>query len=410
MATRHARDNTLQTASARQKLAPRGKPYVGPKLQRGLWLNYRRAKSEAGSWVAKIATGDGRYTEPFIAKADDYQPADGKLILNFFQAQDAAKRLLYADGGSVVVTLDAALTTYAADLKARDAMPGNVTRVRRHLEDSKLLNKALALITADELREWRNGLSVKGLAATTVNRTCNALRAALELAMPSRSHVWRKGLERLPNANKARKLIFPDKVISALVAEAYRQDAKLGLLCDVLAVTGTRPVQAQRLRVEDLVTNEKSEYGLMMPRAGKGGGRNRSEKKLLSFRLPITQDLYKKLKQAAQGRADDEPLLLRSNGLPWPVDASLAYRRPFANVVKAVGLAEDATVYLFRHSSIVRGLLKHMPAAVVAALHDTSEAMIRQHYGKYIGEHIDKIAREALLQHAVEDTVVPFAA
>ena len=69
------------------------------------------------------------------------------------------------------------------------------------------------------------------------------------MSAPTRSNVWRTGLETLPNARRARKLIFPDDVIRALVAEAYRQDSALGLLCDVLAATGMRPIQAQRLRV-----------------------------------------------------------------------------------------------------------------------------------------------------------------
>ena len=55
------------------------------------------------------------------------------------------------------------------------------------------------------------------------------------------------------------------------------------------------------------------------------------------------------------------------------------------------------TAYLFRHSSIARMLMRGLHTKLVADLHDTSEQMIRQHYGKYIIEHTDEIARAALL-------------
>ena len=63
-----------------------------------------------------------------------------------------------------------------------------------------------------------------------------------------------------------------------------------------------------------------------------------------------------------------------------------------------MGLAPDVTAYLFRHSSIARMLMRGLHTKLVADLHDTSEQMIRQHYGKYIIEHTDEIARTALLQ------------
>jgi len=62
-----------------------------------------------------------------------------------------------------------------------------------------------------------------------------------------------------------------------------------------------------------------------------------------------------------------------------------------------VGLEPGTTAYLFRHSSISRMLMRGLHTKLVADLHDTSEQMIRQHYGKFIVEHSDEIARTALL-------------
>ena len=218
----------------------------------------------------------------------------------------------------------------------------------------------------------------------------------MELSAPSRSHVWKTGLETLPNATRARKLIFGDDVIRALVAESYRRDSALGLLCDVLATTGMRPIQAQRLRVEDLIVGDKPR--LMVSKTAKGGGRNRAEKKLQRYPVPITSALCAKLKQASKGRADDAPLLLQVDGRPWSeINPHADYRQPFIEIVKAVGLEPGTTAYLFRHSSISRMLMRGLHTKLVADLHDTSEQMIRQHYGKFIVEHSDEIARAALL-------------
>ena len=71
-------------------------------------------------------------------------------------------------------------------------------------------------------------------------------------------------------------------VAFAFVATAYEFDHQFGLLTNTLAVTGARPSQAVRLRVEDL-HDHPSKPKLMMPKSAKGGGRNRSQKKVERF-------------------------------------------------------------------------------------------------------------------------------
>jgi integrase len=392
--------SSFETATARLKLPfKESKKPHWERLGPGLSLGYRR-NEHAGSWSIRAADGAGKEWLRRIGTSDDYEAANGKDVLSYEQAVAEARRLYRgkADAGrdpGKPVSLDEALSKYEADLKARSALPYNARIVRYHLTSS-LLSKPLALITADELRAWRDRLVARGLAPSSVNRVRNALRACLELFAPDRSHIWKTGLETLPNATRARKLIFPDDVIRALVAEAYRHDPALGLLCDVLAATGMRPIQAQRLRVEDLIGGDKPR--LMVSKTAKGGGRNRAEKKLQRYPVPITASLCAKLKQASKGRADDAPLLLQADGRPWnEINPHADYHRPFIEIIKAVGLEPGTTAYLFRHSSISRMLMRGLHTKLVADLHDTSEQMIRQHYGKFIVEHSDEIARTALL-------------
>jgi integrase len=389
----------FESASARLRLPIKKnkKPYwqrLGP----GLSLGYRR-NDHAGSWSIRAADGAGGEWLKRIGTADDYEPANGQDVLSFEQAVAEARRLYRGkddaehDPGRPV-TLNEALSRYKVDLQARSANPYNADWARRHLTPS-LLSKPLALINADELKAWRDHLVAKGLVPSSVNRARNNVRAALELAAPTRSHVWKSGLETLPNATRARKLIFPDETIRALVAEAYRHNPALGLVYDVLAMTGMRSIQAQRLRVEDLIAGDKPR--LMVSKTAKGGGRNRAEKKLQRYPVPITAGLCTKLKLAAKGRADDAPLLLLADGRPFPEKSHGNHRHQWLGIVKAVGLS-NATPYLFRHSSIARMLMRGLPAKLVADLHDTSPLMIQQHYGKFIVEHTDEIARAALLQ------------
>jgi integrase len=166
-----------------------------------------------------------------------------------------------------------------------------------------------------------------------------------------------------------------------------------------LAITGARPSQAVRLRVEDL-HNHPLRPKLMMPKSAKGGGRNRSVKKTERYSVPITTQLAAKLKAAANGSADDAPLLLQSDGSPWDKNPGQNYHRQVDKVVTAIGLdPAEVTMYCLRHSSIVRMLLRNVPIRLVASLHNTSVAMIEKHYSRYITEHsIDDITRHALLQ------------
>jgi len=219
--------------------------------------------------------------------------------------------------------------------------------------------------------------------------------------------AWELGLACLPDAMEARNVVIPDDRVREFVSTAYALDEKLGLLIDV--ITGARPSQAVRLRVEDL-HGHPVRPKLMMPKSGKGGGRNRAQKKAERYSVPVTPQLAQRLKEAAGGRADDAPLLLQSDGSPWPKHPGQHCHHRIDKIVIAIGLDPDVvTMYALRHSSIVRMLLKNIPIRLVASLHNTSVAMIEGTYSRYITEHSDDISRAALLVHEpapVGDNVV----
>ncbi|MGZ5917557.1 MAG: site-specific integrase, partial [Methyloceanibacter sp.] len=283
--------SALESRSARLRLKVRRRPYSGPSLARGVVLLYRRNKTN-GTWVLKASDGHGAYWTKAIALADDFEDSDGKSVLTFYEAQDGAKRLARGDGsaGTAPTTIDGALTAYRADLVARQSNPYNSSWPRIHLTGA-LLSKPVALLSATELNLWRDGL-LGTMAPSTVNRLGRCLCAALELAAQRDGRIqnrqaWETGLADLPNAQQARNVVLSDAKVREFVSDAYGLDRQFGLLTDVLAITGARPSQAARLRVQDL-QDHPTRPKLMMPKSAKGGGRNRAQKKAEHYSVAIT--------------------------------------------------------------------------------------------------------------------------
>src|SRR5262245_6436154 len=110
------RSARLETPTARLKLPIRKRPYPGPTLARGIHLYYRRNRS-AGAWVVKASAG-GRYWTKRLGDADDFEAADGRAVLSYYQAQEGAKRLARGnddDPASRPMTVADALARYERD-------------------------------------------------------------------------------------------------------------------------------------------------------------------------------------------------------------------------------------------------------------------------------------------------------
>lgn len=408
---RTLRNAKIDTRSARSKL-PVAKTIYWVPLTHGHALGYRKG-AKGGAWVAKYVMPDKRL-EKTLGSADDLLDANGDDILSHKQAQDKAQEWFAslakpAAPTASAMTLAEALDIYEADLETRGGDVGNVDRLRQHIPQ-KLLDKAIPTLTAAELRDWRDRLC-KNRAPATVNRTCNAFKAALNLAADRDETIltrnaWEKGLASLPDAEEARNVILSEAMIKKIVSSATQDSAEFGLLVEVAAVTGARYGQITGLVVGDL-QDDREEPRLMMPSSKKGKG----IKKVLRRPIPISAALAKKLRKAAGNRALTAPLLLRADGGSWQKSHQ---SRPFERAVVAAqqadqkegakpqpqGAQEDdrITIYALRHSSIVRQILRGVPVRVVAVMHDTSVAMIEKNYSKFLADHSDAIARAALFE------------
>jgi hypothetical protein len=216
----HARAHRLETRTPRLKLPVAKKPYW-VRIGNGVSLGYRRNQT-TGAWVARIADGKGGYQTKGIGAADDFAEADGRTVLDFWMAQDAARALAgrreqrpEGDDGKLA-TVSQALDRYEADLKVRGGDVGNVSRIKMHLPPT-LAGKTVALLSVHELRSWRDGLLNK-LEPASINRTTCGLKAALNLAADqderiAKRHAWQKGLAAIPGTFKSASVIVPEQDI-----------------------------------------------------------------------------------------------------------------------------------------------------------------------------------------------------
>jgi integrase len=390
----------LGNRTARLRLAIKKKPYF-LKIDRGLSLGYRRTQA-AGTWVMRV-TKDGLDWTQAIGSADDREDSNGKTVFTYGEAQTRARELARGGKSGAGGTVAAALDRYQDDLESRGGASANVSRVRGHMTD-KVARKAIASLTRDDLKDWRDSLREK-LKPASVNRVITTLRAALNLAADdghiANREAWKTGLKAIAGAGKARNVILSEADVRAVIGAAYRNSDEFGLLVEVLAVTGARTSQVLRLRGEDVQAgftdpnSKKLQPRLMMPVSRKGRG----EKRVTHRPVPIPAALAKRL----AGRT--RQLLQRPDGASW---AKTNLPVHFEAVIRGVELGADrVTMYALRHTSIVRQLLAGVPIRIVAALHDTSVKMIEQNYSEHIADHADELARPTLLETMAEVITLP---
>jgi integrase len=358
-------------------------------------LGYRAGPS---SWNVRCADGHGSNWVKAFALADDHEDNNGETVLDFWQATDKARQIARGEDGSDIgrpATVDEAIDSYRDDLIARGGNPGNATGLRNHIPPA-LLAKPVGITTAKDWRAVRDAMrkTVKG---STVNRYAKNLKACLTLAAKLDARIvnakaWKDGLSSVAeNDSEDCNVVLTDAQRLAVVAEAYHVGQAFGLYVEVHACTGARSSQLALLNVADLQMNGGAAR-LMVPSSLKGGRTQRTRTP-----VPIPPGLTMRLRTAAAGRADGEPLLRNSDGERWQPKKG-DHQTPFAQARKAAKLRDDATLYCLRHSSITHQLLKGVPTRVVAALHDTSVQQVEKTYSRHIGHHSDPLIRRAMFE------------
>ncbi len=390
---RRVRDVTLESRAARAALKVRGKPYyraIGP----GLHIGYRKGK-KGGRWVARLYAGDGNYRVEVLADTDDMLDANGETVLDFWQAQEAARRLhtLRATGGERVsprYTVADAIGDYL------DWMEG----ARKGSRDARYRAEALILpdlgrvdaakLTAKRIRTWQRKIAETPPRLRTkqgekqryrarahdpdairrrrasANRTLTVLKAALNRA-------WREG-EVSSDAEWRR--VEPYEAVETArtryltIAEAQRlvnaAEPSFRNLVQAALQTGARYGEISTLKGSDFNTDSGT-VTIQQSKSGK------------ARHIVLTDEGVTFFRGVTAGRDGADLVFTTKAGGAWTKSAQT---RPMAAACQNAKISPSIGFHGLRHTWASLSVMNGVPLLVVAKnLGHADTRMVERHYG-----------------------------
>jgi integrase len=409
---RKARDERLNTRTARLALSPRREPYWR-NIQDGRAIGYRRlAGGKAGTWIARHYNPIEGRRYSALGTADDLIDADGADTLTFGQAQTKALAWfaqIERNAGRAVpgVTVVDAMAAYVADYTARGGRA--LADLQRTIEAHILptfgsLN--LTDLTFSRLKTWLHGLAdapvrlrtgesakVRNVLRVdqqdndrrrarraTANRVWTVFRAALGLAFRegrvASDDAWRR-VKPFPNVGAARVRYLTDQEAVRLVnacAPDFRELVTAALL------TGARFGELTVLQVRDLDL-EAAVLHIRTPKAGKPRS------------VPLSDDGTHFFGRLADGKAHDALMLPRMNGARWGRSHQF---RPLREACVAAQIVPAISFHILRHTLASRLARQGVPMAIIAEALGNTEAVCSRHYAHLSKDFVsDTIRRYA---------------
>jgi len=380
---RRVRDSGLETRAARSKLKARGKPYYKA-IGQGVHVGYRKGAT-VGKWVARVYTGEQQYRVETIAIADDIEDADGVRVLNFWQAQEAARALA---GRKVYVgpyRVKDAVAAYMKTLEGRPSAYETNIRFEHHVLPA-IGDEIIEELTAEKIRDWHRRLSrslpmipkkkngdrtravdfndpeSKRKRQVSANRVLSILKAALNIAFKDgkigADAQWRR-VTPFKDVDRARNQYLSIAESTRLLNACAPDFRKLvrGAL-----ETGARYGDLRRLRCGDF----NPDAGLLHIRTGKSG----KERHII-----LTEDGQKFFAQLVAGQPGSAPMF----GREWTPSLQI---RPMARACKRAGIEPAVGFHQLRHTWASLAVMAGMPLAVVARnLGHADTRMVERHYG-----------------------------
>ncbi len=408
---RTVREVTLANRTARLRLAVSTKPYWRA-LETGLHLGYRR-RLDGGTWIARRRTDKGIYREGKLSIADDLQDADGGTVLDFSQAQQAARtwwknELRVEQGLSIEstgpYTVARACADYLEDYRRRGGRAADTLDYAFRGHVLPVFGETLvAKLTARAIQDWHWRLAERPRRVRTqrgksqkfrpldlnnpellrrrrasANRILTHFRSALNRA-------WRSGLVPLDDAWRRVK---PFRAVDAPVIRYLTEDeiTRLlntcqGALHDLVLgalLTGCRYGELCRLTVADY----NRDVGSLLVRFGKSGK---------ARHVTLTEEGPELIERIATGRLPDDWLFQRDDGDPWK---TAHVGRPMKEACQRVGI-ERASFHVLRHTHASHLAMRGVPMGVIAKqLGHADTRMTERHYAhlapSYVAETIRK--------------------
>ncbi len=396
---RKARDERLDSRTARLKLTPRREPYWRG-IQQGRLIGYRRlAGGKAGTWVAQFYQAEMTPSRQFLSLgvADDLLDADGFVTLTFNQAQQKAAdwfgELMRADGRKAEpLTIKDAVDHYLADYVGRGGKAYKDTKIAFDAHVIPTLGeKQVARLTTPAIRAWLRGLADApprlraskkpnakpgNLAAkasapdamrarrASANRILTYLKATLNLAYREQrvptDDAWRR-VKPFTHVDQPRiRFLADDEAVRLINAS----DIDFRELVRAALVTGCRYGELAAARVEDL--HLPAGY-LHIPVT-------KAHKARAVTLASEAKELFSRL---ATGKVAADRLLVRADGSVW---GKSYQQRPLTDACKNGKILPTITFHGLRHTHASRLVMAGTPISVIAAQLGNSEAICAKHY------------------------------
>jgi integrase len=423
--SRTVRDANLETRTARHRLPIRSEPYWRG-LEKGFALGYRR-RARGGTWLARRRDEAGGYAEHRLGTTDDLQDADGIAILDYGQAQRAARQWWKAETRREEghetregpFSVKDAIDDY---LKAYERRGGKGVYDTRRTAEAHILpllgSLAVAKLTARKITDWHHGLSEKRARArtkqgrkqnyrkaeigsdairkrrATANRILTVLKAALNHAWKAghaaSDDAWRrvkpfKGVE----TARVRYLSEAEWVRLVNACEpAYRNLVRGALL------TGCRYSELATMQVADF----NADAGVVTVRESKSG---------TSRHVVLTEEGQHLFASLTAGKLGSDPIFIRHDGGVWGKSHQL---RPMLLACQRAKVKPAISFHVLRHTHGSTLAMRGVPMGVIAEqLGHADTRMTEKHYAHLAPSYVADTIRAhfPILGIAGDEAVVP---
>jgi len=378
---RLVRDAKLETRTARARLPVGPKPYFR-RLEIGFHLGYRRL-SRGGTWIARRFAQDGHYRELRLGVADDTQDADGVSVLDYSQAQKAAREWwrseLRREEGHDTRTGPFTVADAVADyLKALERRGGKSAYHARRAVHTHVLpslgSLQVAKLTARRLEDFHHSLAEKPPLArskpgskpnhrkadksadgvrkrrATANRIFTVLKAAL-------NHAWKAGHIA---SDDAWRRVRPFKAVETARVR-YLSDAECVRLVNACEpafrnlvrgalLTGSRYSELAGMQVADF----NADVGVVTVRESKGGKPRH---------VVLTQEGRKLFSTLTAGKLGNELIFTRADGGAWRNSHQL---RPMLEACGHAKIKPAVSFSVLRHTHGSTLAMRGVPMGVIA--------------------------------------------
>jgi integrase len=393
---RTVRDANLETRTARLRLPIRSEPYWRG-LEKGFALGYRR-RGRGGTWLARRRQADDGYAEHRIGSTDDLQDAEGVVILDYGQAQKAAREWWRAevrreeghDTRQGPLTVADAVADY---LKAYERRGGKaVYETQRAAETHILLalgTTSIGKLTARKITDWHHGLAEKRARArtkpgrrqnyreaatgpdavrkrrATANRILTVLKSAL-------NHAWKAGHVASDDAwrrVKPFKAVETARVRYLSEAECFR----LANACEPAFRNMVRGALLTGCRYSELANMHAADFnadaGIITVRESKAGKPRH---------VVLTDEGQRLFATLTAGKLADDSIFTRADGGTW---GKSHQSRPMLEACQRAKIKPAISFHVLRHTHGSTLAMHGVPMGVIAEqLGHADTRMTEKHY------------------------------